>query len=156
MFKAALLVTSGIGVLVATLVRAFGDAVPDVSVMGSVGALALVANLTSVAILLGYRDGDSNVRSVWLCSRNDAIGNVAVLFAAAGVWGTATFWPDLLVAMIMASVFVAGGVSILRQALQEQHAAGAAALLHRTSDDGCEPRNAVETLPDPTTIGGAR
>ena len=59
-------------------------------VMGLVGFLALAANLTSVMLLLRYKDGDANVRSVWLCSRNDAIGNVAVMIAALGVWGTVT------------------------------------------------------------------
>lgn len=87
--------------------------------MGSIGALALAANLFSVVILLKYRNGDSNVRSVWLCSRNDAIGNVAVIMAAGGVWGTGTAWPDLTVAVIMASLFLWSSVSIIRQAREE-------------------------------------
>ena len=65
------------------------------------------------------RDGDANVRSVWLCSRNDAIGNVAVMIAALGVWGTASRWPDLLVAAIMASLFLWSSVQILRQSARE-------------------------------------
>ena len=64
-------------------------------------------------ILIRYKDGDANVRSVWLCSRNDAIGNVAVMIAALGVWGTATGWPDLIVAAIMASLFLTSSVRIL-------------------------------------------
>ena len=119
MGKALLLLLTGAWVLGSTGYRAFSGAAPDAQVMGMIGTLALVANLASVALLLRYRDGDANVRSVWLCSRNDAIGNVAVLCAAAGVWGTSTLWPDLLVAAGMASLFVAGAVSIFRQALRE-------------------------------------
>jgi len=71
-------------------------------------------------LLVRYKDGDANVRSVWLCSRNDAIGNVAVMLAAVGVWGTATGWPDLIVAGIMAGLFLSSAYQILRQALQER------------------------------------
>lgn len=117
--KAALLLVCGCWVLGATIYRLFGDTVPDAQVMGTVGAVALAANLASVLILLRYRDGDANVRSVWLCSRNDAIGNIAVIVAAAGVWGTASIWPDLVVAALMASLFVGGALSIYRQALGE-------------------------------------
>ena len=87
-----------------------------------VGFLALVANLASVLILMKYKDGDANVRSVWLCSRNDAIGNVAVMFAALGVWGTATVWPDLAVAGIMAGLFLSSAYQILTQAIAERKA----------------------------------
>jgi Co/Zn/Cd efflux system component len=72
-----------------------------------------------VALLAAYKDGDANVRSVWLCSRNDAVGNVAVMIAALGVWGTATGWPDLIVAGIMAGLFLSSAFQILRQALAE-------------------------------------
>jgi Co/Zn/Cd efflux system component len=85
--------------------------------------LALVANAASVLILMRYKDGDANVRSVWLCSRNDAIGNIAVMIAALAVWGTATKWPDLLVAAIMASLFLISSIQILRQSLSEMRAA---------------------------------
>lgn len=73
--------------------------VPKAEIMGAIGLLALAANLASVVLLLRYKDGDANVRSVWLCSRNDAIGNVAVMLASLAVWFTATDWPDLLVAL---------------------------------------------------------
>ncbi len=73
--------------------------------MGIVGFMALAANVASVLILVRYKDGDANVRSVWLCSRSDAIGNIIVMAAAIGVWGTATKWPDLIVAAIMAGLF---------------------------------------------------
>lgn len=92
---------------------------PKAEVMGAVGALALAANLASVLLLMPYKDGDANVRSVWLCSRNDAIGNVIVMAAALGVWGTATAWPDLLVAGLMAGVFLTSSAQILRHAWAE-------------------------------------
>jgi cation diffusion facilitator family transporter len=93
--------------------------VPKAEVMGVVGFLALGANLASVLVLAKYKDGDANVRSVWLCSRNDAIGNVAVMIAAAGVWGTGTKWPDLIVAAIMAALFLWSSFQILRQSWRE-------------------------------------
>jgi cation diffusion facilitator family transporter len=93
--------------------------VPRAEIMGIVGFLALAANVASVLLLARYRDGDANVRSVWLCSRNDAIGNVAVMIAALGVWGTASRWPDLVVAAIMASLFLWSSVQILRQSARE-------------------------------------
>ncbi len=93
--------------------------VPRADIMGIIGFLALAANVGSVLLLLPYKDGDANVRSVWLCSRNDAIGNVAVMIAALGVWGTSTAWPDLTVAAIMAGLFLWSSLQILTQALHE-------------------------------------
>jgi Co/Zn/Cd efflux system component len=87
--------------------------------MGGIGLLALAANLASVLMLMRYTNGDANVRSVWLCSRNDAIGNMVVMVAALGVWGTSTAWPDLAVAALMAGVFCTSSVQILRQAWSE-------------------------------------
>jgi Co/Zn/Cd efflux system component len=81
--------------------------------------LALLANGSVALMLYAFRDGDANMRSVWLCSRNDAIGNVAVLAAAAGVLGTGSGWPDLVVAMIMAGLALTSGVSVIRQANRE-------------------------------------
>jgi Co/Zn/Cd efflux system component len=92
---------------------------PRAEIMGGIGILALAANLASVLLLLRYKDGDANVRSVWLCSRNDAIGNLMVMVAAVAVWVSATAWPDLLVAGIMAGVFMTSASQILRQALAE-------------------------------------
>jgi Co/Zn/Cd efflux system component len=102
-----------------TAYHAFVFGVPHAEVMGVVGFMALAANLASVLILMRYKDGDANVRSVWLCSRNDAIGNVAVMIAALGVWGTASRWPDLIVAAIMAGLFITSSAQILRQAIRE-------------------------------------
>jgi len=89
---------------------------PRAELMGVVGLLALGANLASVLLLRPYKDGDANVRSVWLCSRNDTIGNIIVMGAALAVWSTSTAWPDLLVAAIMAGIFLTSSVQILRQA----------------------------------------
>jgi len=87
--------------------------------MGLIGLLALAANVASVLILMRWRDGDSNVRSVWLCSRNDAIGNVAVMAAAALVAMLGSGWPDLIVAILMAGLFLSSAVQILRRAQSE-------------------------------------
>ncbi len=75
--------------------------------------------------MINYKDGDANVRSVWLCSRNDAIGNVIVMIAALGVWGTATAWPDLIVAAVMAGLFLTSSVQILTQSFAEWKSGGA-------------------------------
>jgi Co/Zn/Cd efflux system component len=109
----------GLWVLGSTAYHVLVLGVPQAEVMGIVGFLALAANLTSVLLLLKYRDGDANVRSVWLCSRNDAIGNLAVIVAASGVWATGTAWPDLIVAGVMASLFLWSSVQIVRQARHE-------------------------------------
>ncbi|NOD31501.1 cation transporter [Ruegeria sp. HKCCD6228] len=110
----------GAWVFGSTVYRVFYVGVPEAEIMGIIGALALATNLASVLLLVSYKDGDANVRSVWLCSRNDAIGNVAVMIAALGVWGTATGWPDLIVAAIMASLFLSSSYQIVRQALEER------------------------------------
>jgi len=92
--------------------------------MGMVGVLAFAANAISALLLLRFKDGDANVRSVWLCSRNDAIGNLAVILAASGVWSLDTGWPDLIVAGMMASLFLHSAIRILRQAWGEIRFAG--------------------------------
>jgi len=117
--KGASLAVMGLWVFGATVYRIFVIGVPSAEIMGAIGFLALAANIASVLILMRHKDGDANVRSVWLCSRNDAIGNVAVMIAAIGVWGTATAWPDLAVAAIMAGLFLTSSVKILRQAWAE-------------------------------------
>lgn len=109
----------GLWVMGSTIWHVFVVGVPRADVMGVVGFMALAANVASVLILARYKDGDANVRSVWLCSRNDAIGNVIVMAAALGVWGTATRWPDLAVAAIMATLFLSSSWQIIRQALGE-------------------------------------
>jgi len=119
LFKGISLSLMGLWVFAATAYRVLVLGVPEAAVMGLVGFLALAANLASVLILMSYRNGDANVRSVWLCSRNDAIGNVAVMCAAAAVWMTGTAWPDLIVAAVMAGLFLYSSAQIIRHALGE-------------------------------------
>ena len=127
LFKGISLGAMGILVLGLTAYRVFVTGVPDAPMMGVIGFLALVANMASVLILMRYRDGDANVRSVWLCSRNDAIGNVAVIVAAGAVWLTATPWPDLIVAGLMAGLFLRSATQIIGQAVEERREANALA-----------------------------
>ena len=117
--KGISLLLVGAWVLGSTVYRVFYMGVPEAGIMGFVAVLALAANVASVLILVRYKDGDANVRSVWLCSRNDAISNIAVMVAALGVWGTATGWPDLIVAAIMASLFLTSAVKIIAQSRAE-------------------------------------
>jgi Co/Zn/Cd efflux system component len=124
--KGVSLSAMGLWVLGSTAYRVFATGVPEAPIMGGVGFLALLANLASVLLLIAYKDGDANVRSVWLCSRNDAIGNVAVMLAAAGVWGTATGWPDLIVAAVMAGLFLTSSFQIVTHALSEWRSQGTA------------------------------
>lgn len=122
--KGASLAVMGLWVFGSTVWHAFFVGLPEAGVMGGIGFLALAANLASVGLLARYRDGDANVRSVWLCSRNDAIGNVAVMLAALAVWGIGTGWPDILVAGAMAALFLSSAVRIVAQALRERRPAG--------------------------------
>jgi cation diffusion facilitator family transporter len=119
LFKSASLTLMGVFVLGSTLYQTFILAQPNETVMGVVGVLALAANVTAALLLMRYRDGDANVRSVWLCSRNDAIGNVAVTMAAVAVGLTGSAWPDLIVAFAMASLFLRSAWQILQQSLGE-------------------------------------
>jgi Co/Zn/Cd efflux system component len=109
----------GLWVLTAATLNALTGEVPSAPVMGAVGALALAANVAVAVLLFGFRNGDANMRSVWLCTRNDAIGNVAVMAAALGVFGTQTAWPDIAVAAIMASLALAAAFLVIRDAMGE-------------------------------------
>ena len=117
--KGGTILAFGLYVLVTTVIAAFGSRVPQGETMGAVGLLALLANGTVALMLFRYRAGDANMRSVWICSRNDAIGNLAVVGAALGVLGTGTQWPDIAVAGIMAALGISGGLQILIQASRE-------------------------------------
>ncbi|CUH62875.1 zinc transporter ZitB [Thalassovita autumnalis] len=120
--KGISLLLMGVWVFGSTIYRVMYLGVPEAEIMGVVGFMALATNLISVALLVKYKDGDANVRSVWLCSRNDAIGNVAVMFAALGVWGSGSGWPDVIVAGIMATLFLSSAFQIIKQALAERRA----------------------------------
>lgn len=117
--KGLSLLMMGLWVAGTTLWQFFGPATPDAPVMGGVAVLALAANVASVLILVAYKDGDANVRSVWLCSRNDAIGNVAVMLASAAVWVTTSGLPDLIVAAVMSGLFLNSAGQILLRAFRE-------------------------------------
>jgi len=124
LFKGASLSLMGAWVLGSTLYHVLILGLPRPGIMGGIGLLALAANVASVLLLMRYKDGDANVRSVWLCSRNDAVGNIVVTVAAGAVWWTASAWPDLIVAGLMAGLFLSSAVQILRQAWAEYGSAG--------------------------------
>ncbi len=119
LFKGGLLIVIAVSVLGMTLMRALSGEPPVAETMGIVGFTALLANAASVLILLKWRDGDANVRSVWLCSRNDAIGNVGVMIAGGLVAITGSAWPDLILAFALAALFTRSAWSICTQALDE-------------------------------------
>lgn len=123
MLKGISLSMMGAWVLFSTLYQMTVSHSPEPATMSGVALAALLVNVFSVILLISYKDGDANVRSVWLCSRNDAIGNVAVILAASGVWATQSGWPDLIVAMLMAGLFLSSSLQIIRQALAERREA---------------------------------
>ncbi|MRW93536.1 cation transporter [Duganella sp. FT80W] len=98
---------------------------PQPLVMGAIGLAALLVNVSVALMLYAWRDGDANMRSVWICSRNDPIGNLAVMLAAWAVSATASAWPDLLVALVMAGLALSGGRSVIAQARSEMRTLGA-------------------------------
>ncbi|MBB6364059.1 MULTISPECIES: cation transporter [Acinetobacter] len=108
-------------VVIGKVIYAFIQGIPpEALTMGLIGVLALVANVFTAAILYAFREGDSNMRSVWLCSRNDAIGNAAVILAAVGVFGTGSLWPDIIVAVIIATLGITSGYQVIKQSLEER------------------------------------
>lgn len=109
----------GIFVLAQTTWNVAHGVLPEPTAMGIIGILALLANLSVAVLLFAWRSGDANMRSVWLCTRNDAIGNVAVLLAAAGVFGTGSGWPDWTVALLMGALALSAATSVIRQARAE-------------------------------------
>ena len=117
--KGASLLLLGVWVIASTVWMAAHGTLPRAESMGIIGVLALIANLVCAIMLWRHREGDANRRSVWICSRNDAIGNIAVVAAALGVFGTGTAWPDIAVAAVLACLGVSGGWQIIRQACNE-------------------------------------
>ncbi len=117
--KAVSMIGFGLFILGQALWSVWHGSVPSATTMGVVAALALLANVSVAVMLYAFREGDANMRSVWLCSRNDAIGNLAVMVAALGVLGTGSAWPDLIVASLMASLALQAGLQVLRQARAE-------------------------------------
>ncbi|WP_338426107.1 cation transporter [Sphingopyxis kveilinensis] len=119
LFKAVTMLAFGLWVFGSALWGFVTGTAPHAETMGIIGALALVANVVVALMLYRYRTGDANMRSVWICSRNDAIGNLAVMAAALGVFGTGQSWPDLAVAAIMAALAIWGSIEVFRQARGE-------------------------------------
>lgn len=125
--KGATMGLFGLWVVGSTAWHAIFGTLPSAATMGAVGALALAANASVLALLWAYRAGDSNMRSVWLCSRNDVVANCAVLLAALGVFGTGSNWPDIAVAAVIAVLALQGSWLVLRHALAELRAERTAA-----------------------------
>ncbi|WP_374675404.1 cation transporter [Ideonella sp.] len=119
LFKAACMGGFGVFVLGRAAWAWQAGGAPEPLTMGAVGFAALAVNAGVAALLYHFRSGDANMRSVWICSRNDALGNVAVMLAALGVFGTGSAWPDLVVAAVMGALALSGAASVGRQALGE-------------------------------------
>ncbi len=117
--KGATMGVFGLWVLGVTVWHLWRGALPQALPMGMIGLTALVANAASFGLLWAYRGGDANMRSAWICTRNDVLGNLAVLIAALGVFSTGTGWPDVIVATIMATLALQGSWAVIRQAWSE-------------------------------------
>lgn len=119
LFKGFTMGAFGLFVLASAVLSYMQGHVPEPYTMGAIGLLALITNVSAAIMLYAYREGDANMQSVWLCSRNDAIGNVAVMIAAFGVFGSGSAWPDLLVGVIMAGLGLSAAVQVIKKANSE-------------------------------------
>lgn len=128
LLKGATMAVFGVWVLGITGWHVFHGTLPQAVTMGAIGTLALAANALSFALLWRHRSGDANMRSAWICTRNDVLGNIAVLLAALGVFGTGAGWPDVVVAAIMASLALQGAAVVILHAVAELRATGAAVM----------------------------
>jgi Co/Zn/Cd efflux system component len=117
--KGATMILFGLWIIGVLIWHAIHGTLPSAFTMGAVGFAALVANAASFGLLWAYRGGDANMRSAWICTRNDVLGNLAVLLAALGVFGTGTGWPDIIVAAIMGALALQGAAIVVRQSLLE-------------------------------------
>ena len=117
--KGATMGAFGLWVIGTVVWHAVHGTVPSAFTMGAVGVAALLANAASFGLLWAYRHGDANMRSAWICTRNDVMGNIAVLLAALGVFGTGAGWPDIIVAAVMAGLAIQGSALVIRQAAGE-------------------------------------
>jgi Co/Zn/Cd efflux system component len=120
LLKGATMGVFGLWVIGVTVWHVVHGTLPSAITMGAVGAAALIANAASFGLLWAFRAGDANMRSAWVCTRNDVLGNFAVLLAALGVFGTGTGWPDVMVAAIMAALALQGAAVVIRQAAGER------------------------------------
>ena len=119
LLKGSTMFAFGLWVFGITLWHAWHGTLPQAFTMGAVGTAALLANVISFGLLWAYRQGDANMRSAWICTRNDVLGNLAVLLAALGVLGTGTGWPDVIVAAVMAGLALQGAWVVLHQSRTE-------------------------------------
>jgi Co/Zn/Cd efflux system component len=119
LLKGATMAAFGLWVVAITAWHAWHGTLPQAVTMGAVGTAALLANFISFGLLWAYREGDANMRSAWVCTRNDVLGNLAVLAAALGVFGTGTGWPDVIVAAAMAALALQGAAIVIQHALSE-------------------------------------
>jgi Co/Zn/Cd efflux system component len=117
--KGASMGAFGLWVIATVIWHALHGTLPSAFTMGAVGIAALAANVGSFALLWAYREGDANMRSAWICTRNDVVGNLAVLLAATGVFGTGAGWPDLVVAATMSGLAIQGAAVVVKQAMGE-------------------------------------
>lgn len=129
LFKGATMALFGTWIIGSAVYRAFAGSAPEPMTMSTIALLALVVNVVVAVLLFRFRDGDSNRQSIWLCSRNDAIGNMAVIVAAAGVFFSGSRWPDLIVAAIIAMLNLSAALKVVRLARKEL----------RTAHLECEP-----------------
>lgn len=136
LIKGLTLLAFGAWVLATAIFAFVNGAAPQPQTMGVVGAMALTTNVGVALMLYRFRAGDANMRSVWICSRNDAIGNIAVIIAALGVFGTGMAWPDLIVAGILGALAFSGAIQIIRQAAEELREASDNKTLVRIGSDG--------------------
>jgi len=121
--KGISLILPAIAVLATTAWRSLAGSAPEGTLMSGIGLIALAANAATALLLMRHRHGDANMRSVWLCSRNDAVGNAAVILAGLAVIATGSRWPDLIVAAGIGGLFLHSASSIIRQSLGELRAA---------------------------------
>lgn len=119
LLKAGTMLLLGSYVMIAAILRVVYGSEPNAETMGIIGALALIANVVVAVVLYRFRDGDSNMQSVWLCTRNDAIGNVMVLLAAVAVVVSGTRWPDLAVAIVIAFLAISSAIKVIGLAKAE-------------------------------------
>ncbi len=119
LLKGASMGLFGLWVVGTAIWHVWHGTLPTAFAMGAVGIAALMANVASFGLLRAYRHGDANMRSAWICTRNDVLGSLAVLFAAAGVFGTGTGWPDVIVATIMAALALQGAITVIRHSFHE-------------------------------------
>lgn len=127
LFKGQVMLVYALGVILWSAWIQMSGTVPEPATMGVVGLIALLVNMLCALLLFRYRSDNANMRSVWLCSRNDALGNLAIMVAAAGVFGLGTAWPDLAVALFMAALATRSGLTVIREARTELERLPAAA-----------------------------